>query len=79
MDRDGVLYLAGDAPRIPYGEMVDAGLLARLVAWSKGWARGSRPPLIWEEGDVCILRGRMFPPPLEVPSQDDERTWEGVG
>ena len=79
LDCDGALYLAGDAPRVPYGEMVNASLLARLVAWSKGGARGPRPPLVWEESDVCVLRGRLFLPPLEIPSQGDERMWKGVG
>jgi len=71
--------LAGDAPRIPYGEMVNACILARLLAWSKGGVHGPRSHLIWEAGNVCILRGRLFPPPLEVPSHNDEEMWEGMG
>jgi hypothetical protein len=27
---------------------------------------------------VCIIRGRLFPPPFEIPSQNDESVWEGV-
>ena len=78
MDHGSGPKLEVDASRIPYDEMIDAGLMAWLLAWSVGGVCGPRPPFVREVSDVCIFRGRLSPSPLEIPSQNNEGVWEGV-
>ena len=78
MDRVGVPYLTGYAPTIPYGEKINAGLMAWLLAGSEGGVCGPRPPFVWKESNVCIFRGRLSPSSLEVSSEDDDGMWEGM-
>ncbi len=74
-----VSHLSNQLLRIPFGEVIYARGMRRLLSRHECRGAGSLPSFEWERLDMVILLRTALLVPLEVPSYDDEVMWEHFG